>query len=79
MTLDEYLEDVRFAAQSGASEGFAAPTDLLRLLAIIEAQRAEIDRAHAALTDAGEVEQAMKQFGFGGNAAIEARFEKGEI
>jgi hypothetical protein len=73
MTLDEWLKETAGLLERNVT--FFKARDVRKLLAIIEAQRAELEKARKMLSAClSEREEASF-----GNAAIEARFEKGEI
>lgn len=85
--LDEYLKEVRRSIKDEWADQYLLDS-IPRLLAIIEAQRAEIKKAervvgtlvaHDSFAIVEAAGQAVAKERFGGNAAIEARFEKGEL
>lgn len=84
MTMDEYLEDVRRAHGDTDTDVWLV-AQVTRLLAIIEAQRAELEKAERIAKYAAApydfearsrstFEQWIAEFG--GNAAIAKRFEE---
>lgn len=87
MTMDEYLEDVRRAHGDTDTDVWLV-AQVTRLLAIIEAQRAELGKAERvvgrlvssdtfSIVEAGGLAAVAEHFG--GNAAIAKRFEEGEL
>lgn len=85
MTLDEFLKRQREQAERCLGRANCPEcTEDLRLLAIIEAQREELEKASDALRDLENngvctYYAVVKLTGFGGNAAIAERFSRGEI
>lgn len=88
MTIDEFVKQARESVDFGYPKHYQGQRR--RLLAIIEAQRAELWRAQTLLDTFvercdgcperdwfGDLEGRVEEFG--GNAAIAERFERGEI